>query len=249
MRWRCAVVAAVLWLGCFGGCAGGAASAGPAARTVTHLTFSYQGTGYPYLVFTPSAYDGKTALPALLLLHGAHGRGEDMLQLWQGFADAHGILLVAPTFPLTAEFEELTPKLLPELMDTVGRTWKLDTRRLYLFGYSAGGYSTFTAATRASTYFAAAAVFACIIAPDYDHIVDEAKRKTPMAIYIGDRDQAFSVKQTRRTRDLLLAHGFPVRYEEIANQDHNYAAASERVNADAWGFMSGYELPDAAAAR
>lgn len=243
LRWLVAVALTA------GSLIGYAATAEPAARTVAHLGFSYRGVGYPYVVFTPSGYDGKTALPALLLIHGAHGRGEDMLGLWQRFADSHGIVLVAPTFPLTAEFEDMVPKLLPELMETVGRTWKLDARRMYVFGYSAGGYSTFTAATGASTYFAAAAVFACIISPDYDHIVAEAKRKIPIAIYIGDRDQAFSVRQTRRTRDLLISHGFPVRYEEIADQDHNYAAASERVNADAWAFMSGYRLPGGASSQ
>ena len=217
-------------------------SAVPARNSVTQLKFSYGGTTYDYLVYTPAKYDAKQVFPVLLLLHGAHGKGADMLGLWRTFADEHSIVVVAPTFPLTAEFEEQVPKLLPELIDTVGRTWKLNAQRRYIFGYSAGGYSTFTAATRTSNYFAGAGVFACIITPDYEHIVGEAKGKTPIAIYIGDHDQAFRLWQTRRTRDLLEQHGFPVHYVELQNQDHNYGAASVKVNADAWNFLSQYSL-------
>ena len=33
--------------------------------------------GAPYRLFVPAAYDGKTALPLVLYLHGGAGRGRD----------------------------------------------------------------------------------------------------------------------------------------------------------------------------
>jgi len=93
------------------------------------------------------------------------------------------------------------------------------------------------------TSLAAAGVFADVISPDYDWIVTKAKRKTPIAIYIGDSDPAFTFAQTRRTRDLLESHGFPVHYVEIPYQNHNYGAASATVNPDVWNFVSRYTLP------
>jgi dipeptidyl aminopeptidase/acylaminoacyl peptidase len=128
-------------------------------------------------------------------------------------------------------------------MDTVKQSWHFDPHRAYVFGYSAGGYSTFDAATLDSTYFASAGVFAAIITPDYYSIITQAQRKTPIAIYIGDHDQFFTLAQTRATRDVLVANGFTVHYVELPNQDHNYAAASAQVNSDAWNFMSQYSLP------
>lgn len=234
-------------LTCSAGCRDVVATASataPTPRKVAKLQFSYQGTSYRYLVFTPSGYDGKHAMPALLVIHGAGGDGSYMLDAWRSFADKHGIVLVAPTFPLTVKFEDMVPKLLPDLMNTVSRTWMIDAQRIYLFGYSAGGYSTFSAALLASRYFAAAGVFGCIITRDYDHIVSEAERKTPIAIYFGENDPSFKLEQVLRTRDLLQARGFPVHYVEIVNQDHNYEAASPRVNPDVWAFMSQYELPE-----
>ena len=205
-------------------------------------SFTFQGVEYPNVVRLPSGYDGSHPLPAILLLHGAHGKGQDMIDLWKSFADSHQVILVAPTLPLDAEFEKLVPRLFLALMESVRQKSNIDPKRIYVFGYSAGGYVTFDAATLASTYFAAAAVFADIIAPEYYPIIQQAQRKTPIAIYLGDHDQFFSVKQAQATRDRLIANGFPVHFVVIPNQDHNYAAASAFVNNDAWKFMSQYSL-------
>lgn len=214
----------------------------PIPGTVTQRTFSFAGATYNYSVFTPSHFTSQQALPAFLLIHGSGGKGRDMINLWQSFADQHAIILVAPTFPLDERFEKDVPQLYPQLMETVRQTWHFDPHRVYVLGYSAGGYSTFDAALLTS-YFAAAGVFAGIITRDYEHVVTKAKRKTPIAIYIGDHDQFFSLKQTRRTRDLLEKNGVVVHYVEIPNQDHNYGAAAATVNPDVWKFMSQYTLP------
>ncbi|MEO8725193.1 MAG: dienelactone hydrolase family protein [Acidobacteriaceae bacterium] len=215
----------------------------PAARSVTQQSFTFAKVTYRYLVFTPSGFSSAKQLPVLLLIHGAGGRGRDMLDLWQSFAEKKGIILVAPTFPLDARFETLVPKLYPQLMDSVKQSWHFDAHRVYIFGFSAGGYSTFDAATLDSTYFAAAGVFAAIITPGYYSIVTQAQRKTPIAIYIGDHDQFFTLAQTRATSDILRAHGFTVHYMELTNQDHHYGAISTQVNSDAWRFMCQYSLP------
>ena len=116
--------------------------------------------------------------------------------------------------------------------------WNVDVTRRYLFGYSAGGYFVYDAALLSANYFAAAAIFASVIQPDYDGIVAQAQRKTSIAIYLGDHDQYFTVAQGRRTRDLLVAAGMDVRYVELAGQSHDYGVAAASVNADAWAFMS-----------
>lgn len=215
----------------------------PGTVSQQNFTFSGNGATYPYLVFTPTAWTAEKKMPVLLLIHGAGGTGSDMLSLWQAFADQQGIILVAPTFPLDAQWETFVPQLFPALMDTVKQSLHFDPNRVYVFGYSAGSYSTFDAATLSSNYFAAAGVFAGVITPDYDYIVAAAARKTPIAIYIGDQDQYFTLAETRRTRDLLLTNGFPVHYVEIPNQDHNYPAVSGYVDSDVWAYMSQYSLP------
>jgi predicted esterase len=83
-----------------------------------------------------------------------------------------------------------------------------------------------------------------VIYPKYDWILDRAKRKTPIALYIGDRDEFFPLALARRTRDILQAAGFPLHYVELPGHDHDYHAVAEQVNRDAWAFLSQYSLPD-----
>ena len=216
----------------------------PVANSISaQQNFSFHGATYPYWVFTPSAFNRHSQLPVVLLLHGGGGHGLDMIGAWQSFASQQGIILVAPTFPYSAQFETTVPQLFPQLMDAVRQSWNFDAHHVYVFGVSAGGYLCYDAATLVSTYFTAVGVFAAIITPDYDSIVTRAVRKTPVAIYIGDHDQFFTLAQTRSTRDLLLAHGFPVHYVEFPNLGHDYGAVSAQVNQDFWSYASSYALP------
>jgi poly(3-hydroxybutyrate) depolymerase len=253
--WACILIVAGI-LGCGGYSAKPNSTqptpAPPAAPTssdpsVAARNLQFQGAIYPFFVFVPSSCT-VIECPAILLAHGAGGNGLDFLEIWKRVADQNGIILLAPTLPLdssqiTANTETKVPQLFPQLVEATKGEWKIDARRVYLFGYSAGGYTIYDAAMLDSTYFAAAGVFAAVITPDYDWIVQKATRKTPIAIYIGGSDQLFSLADARRTRDLLLSNGFTVHYVEIPHQDHNYGAVSGQVNTDVWTFMSQYSLP------
>jgi len=201
-------------------------------------TASCGGADYRYLL-VPAARRG----PALVLLHGAGDRPESMIAAWQAFAVRRGIVLVAPVLPRVTAFEAAAPRVLRCVVEDARGATPIDRRRVYLFGHSMGGYLAYDAATLASDYFAAAAVHAMGIAPEYDWVVDSARRRTPMAIYIGDRDPFVPLAGVRRTRDLLVAHGFRVHYVELRNHDHDYFAMSDWINADAWAFLRRQRLP------
>jgi len=253
---RClCVLLAVLAVGCGGGGGGGGSAAsvasvqpiGPSFPQVPGLAqrqVEFQQTAYPFYVFVPASYDGSRALPAILLIHGGGGNGPDTISAWRTFAQQNGVVLVAPTLPLGGSFETtVVPSLYPLIMDAARGEWRIDARRIFLFGISAGGYTVFDAGTFDAQYFAAGAVFAAVITPEFDYIVQKAARKTPFAIYIGDQDEFFTVAQAQRTRDLLQSNGFPVRLVIYPNLHHDYGAVADQVNADAWNFFTQYPLP------
>ena len=199
----------------------------------------FQKVIYPFYVFVPSSLNGTHSAPALLLIHGGGGDGPGMIALWKNFAETNGIILIGPTLPLGGNFETaVAPQLYPMIMDAARGEWKIDGKRMYLFGISAGGYTVFDASMFDSQYFTAGGVFAAVITSDYDWIVQKAARKIPLAIYIGDHDQYFTVAQAQSTRDLLVANGFPVSLTIFPNLDHNYGAIANTVNADVWTFFS-----------
>ena len=204
----------------------------------------FQQTVYPFYIFVPSSSNQTQPAPAILLIHGGGGKGPDLINAWRRFAEQQGIILVGPTLPLGGNFETaVAPQLYPLIMDAVRDEWNVDAKRIYLFGVSAGGYTVFDAGMFDSTFFAAGGVFAAVIASDYDWILQRATRKIPIAIYIGDHDEFFTVAQAQGTRDLLAGNGFPVQLTIFPNLGHDYGAVASTVNADVWNFFSQITLP------
>jgi poly(3-hydroxybutyrate) depolymerase len=230
--------ASVFLLGC-GTASRPATAQFPQVAGLAQRQVQFQQIVYPFYVFVPSSYDGTRPLPAVLLIHGGGGNGPDLIGAWKNFAEQNGIVLVGPTLPLGGAFETaVAPQLYPMIMDAARGEWNVDGARIYLFGVSAGGYTVFDACMFDSQYFAAGGVFAAVITPGYDWILQRATRKIPVAIYIGDHDEFFTVAQAQSTHDLLAANGFPVKLTIFPNLDHNYGAVADTVNADVWHFFS-----------
>ena len=214
------------------------------ARDVESRTVRCAGGGYRYLLFDPAPGKAAEPMPAILLLHGSGDQPENFLPAWKTLARQQNIVLIAPELPLLPAFEDVAPQVFRCLVEDSKTTTNIDPARVYIFGHSMGGYLAFDAAMFASQYFAAVAVHADHIGDQYTDIVDKATRKTPIALYIGDHDQFFTVKQVEQTRDLLLRKHFPVHYVELKHHDHNYYAISDRINQDAWRFLSQQRLPN-----
>ena len=198
-------------------------------------TLPFQNKRYTYALFQPAGDRN----PAILLLHGAGGMGRDMLDLWKPFAQAHGITLIAPDMPRELAFEAIAPDFFRALVDAVNA---IDRNRVYVFGYSMGGYLAYDAAMFGSDYFAAVGVYANCIAPEYLSIVKSAKRKIPIAIYAGVRDEMIPIASVRATRDFLEQRAFPVHYREFARNGHDYGTVAKDVNADVWEFFERVKL-------
>src|SRR5208283_119617 len=200
------------------------------------------GSEQTYILSTPLPNKDQP-LPTVVLLHGAGDKALNMLDAWKHFAAKHKIVLLAPDLPRDPKFEDAAPQIFRCVVEDAKQQVPIDPARVYLFGNSMGGYLAYDAAMFESEYFAAIAVHAMRIADDYAWIVTRARRKTPIAVYIGDHDQFFSQDNVRKTRNLLRKAGFPVHYVELENHDHNYYALSDEINEDAWGFLKGNSLP------
>lgn len=194
---------------------------------------------FRYVLLVPGNTAEATPMPAVLLLHGAGDSPEPMVEAWRKIAAAERIVLIAPALPREERFESMAPAVFECVVEDAKKAAAIDPARVYIFGNSMGGYLTYDAAMLRSEYFAAAAVHAMQISPEYDWIVTKARRKMPIAIYIGDRDPLVPVEGVRRTRDLLIRNGFTVHYKELQGHDHNYYAVNESVNRDAWEFLRG----------
>lgn len=131
----------------------------------------------PFEVFVPSSYDGSTAMPLIILLHG-FGASGDIQEAYfqvQPLAESRGFLYVhldgtlnqiGRTFwnatdgccGVASEVDDVGYIL--SVIDSVGETYEVDPKRVYVMGHSNGGFMSYRLACEAADRFAAIASLA-----------------------------------------------------------------------------------------
>lgn len=106
--------------------------------------------------------------------------------------------------------------LLDTLRAELGKSGSVDPARVYVFGYSQGGYMAFRYAKEASSDLACAAVVA---AADPGGTPKAFARKLPFVLQIGSGD--YAIQNARSSKDALMAAGHEVQYNEIAGAGHS----------------------------
>ncbi|WP_041855400.1 alpha/beta fold hydrolase [Candidatus Korobacter versatilis] len=202
------------------------------AADVSHVKANCKGAHYDYVLFST----GYEMQPAILLLHGAGGSPDSMIEAWAAFAKKNGIALIAPSLPRDEKFEGVAPAVFHCVLDDALTHAKFDAKKVYVFGYSMGGYLAFDVITLDAESYAGGAIFANGVEDQYASIFDQAKRKVPVALYIGDADRVYPIAQTRRTQKMLQARGYTLHYRELPKADHDYFAFADEINAETWKF-------------
>jgi poly(3-hydroxybutyrate) depolymerase len=205
------------------------------------------GTGrdaHTYYLYVPEKAEPGPA-PLLVLLHGSGRNGMSLVDPWLPFAKSEGVVLVAPdaSDPQAWRFPQEGPDFFHDLIETVAAAHKnVDTRRVYVFGHSAGAIQGLDLGVLEPDYFAAVAVHAGVVSPEMVPLLDRPTRKIPLAIWIGTKDPLFPLDAVRRSRDLLTQHGFPVQFTEIPNHTHDYYSTSAQTNREVWAFLQQQRL-------
>lgn len=192
-----------------------------------------------YYYFIPQSAASSKAAPLLLLLHGSGHNGRLLLEHWKDVAEKEGIILVGPDAanPVSWSTKNDPPAFLRDVIDDISRKAPVDPQRVYVFGHSAGAKFGLIMAMAESRYFAAAAVHAGLIPPQVEHLIADAERKIPVAIWSGTQDRSVPFPEAKGTADALKADGFPVEFHSMEGHNHNYYAVSAEVNRAAWQFL------------
>lgn len=205
-------------------------------------TFEFAGKSRTYSVFIPSS---EGPLPAVVLLHGSGRNGQVMIDAWRDLASKEHFIIVAPDSfdPSGWSVKVDSPDFLHAVVEQVEAKHAVDTSRIYLFGHSAGAVHALVFAVIDSHYFAATAAHAGALPPGYEKpIFARVERRMRIAIWVGDRDQFFSVNAVTASKRLFEANGFDVKLTVIPDHDHNYYLVSDQVNAQAWEFLKKAQL-------
>ncbi len=219
-------------------------AASAATSKITRESLESQGKKRAYYLYVPDSIKAEKPAPLVLMLHGSGRNGSLLVEKWRDLADKEGIILAGPDAQDSSHWsmQEDNPEFLHDVVEAVKAKCPVNPRRVYLFGHSAGATFGLYMSLLESEYFAAAAVHAGALTKEDDSLLDYAKRKIPLAIYVGTKDQGYPLADVRATRDMLNRRGFSVQLTEIPNHDHNYYMIAKEVNARAWNFLNQYEL-------
>lgn len=145
-------------------------------------TTEVDGDTREYIVHVPAGYDPRRSTPVVLLLHGAGGTGENSHETsgWKELGEAETILTVFPTalvycYTNWQGVERNAPRwhslndfifcdgqtlkddvaFLRRVIAELGRNYNVDTKRIYMVGFSSGGQMTSRCALEMSDLLAA----------------------------------------------------------------------------------------------
>ncbi|MDH3223008.1 MAG: prolyl oligopeptidase family serine peptidase, partial [Gemmatimonadota bacterium] len=200
------------------------------------------GQEYGYQVYVPRAYDGSTAWPVTLFLHGAGERGDNGLAQTQGGLgrairlnpDRWPTLVVFPQVPEDMSWQGTPGEVALAALEATIDGYRVDESRVYLTGLSLGGNGTWYLAYHHPDRFAALVAVCGFVdfSPRLPHFLPESTpnpyvglaeriKHIPIWIVHGDADSVVPVEESRRMAEALQAAGAEVHYEELVGVNHN----------------------------
>jgi poly(3-hydroxybutyrate) depolymerase len=216
-----------------------------ASDKVVKEVFTSQNKKRAIYLFVPESIKSGTPAPLLIVLHGSGRNGLTLVDKWKDLAATEGIIVVGPDSLDPAVWNSPTdgPDVLRDLVESIKSRYAINPRRVYLFGHSGGAVFALYMSLLESKYFAAAAIHAGAISKN-DPVIAVAKRKTPIAMFIGTKDRLFPLEAVRGTRDDLKKQGFTVELTEIPGHDHWYYNLAPKINQNAWDFLRKHQLSE-----
>jgi phospholipase/carboxylesterase len=179
-----------------------------------------------FSLYVPETWDGETAMPLVVALHGGSGHGRDFLWTWLRDARSRGVLLLSPTargrtWSLMGG-EDVDAPALGEMVDFVKGNYPVDDTRVLLTGMSDGATYTYFYGLREGTPFTHLAPACGILHPvPLAYGLVHARDRRIYLIH-GALDWMFPLQSAHMGRDALVGAGARVVYREIDDLSHTY---------------------------
>jgi polyhydroxybutyrate depolymerase len=180
-------------------------------------TLMSEGDERTYLLHVPPSYEAETPVPLLLMLHGRGGTGKDIAELtnFSDLADENNFIVVYPEgldnqwnyvkdVPGYRGMTQDDTAFLLALLDEVSSQYSVDEDRVYVAGFSNGGFMTQRLACDAPERFAA---FASVAAAGFGGMPEVCQTPSPLSILLmhGTLDAVIPWQGVVRGNSYMLA--------------------------------------------
>jgi phospholipase/carboxylesterase len=181
-----------------------------------------------FSVYVPEHWDGETAMPLVVALHGGSGHGRDFLWSWVADARSRGVLLMAPTARdrtwSIMTMDDVDADGIKQMIEGVAARYPIDRSRVLLTGMSDGAtYALLNGLRDAETPFTHLAP-ACGVLHPFLLAGNGLQHAAGRPIYMihGMLDWMFPLATAHIGRDALQDAGARLVYREIEDLSHTY---------------------------
>ena len=161
--------------------------------------------------------------PLLVYLHGKNGDVMTAEQPWQAniFSsednyDDRPCFIIAPQNPDQMGWKDAKAEGVVNIVKQLIENLPIDPNRIYLTGYSMGGYGTFHILANEPELFAAGVPVAGGANPN----TAASFKGVPVWVFHGAKDATVPVAQSQKIVEALKAEGAEVKYTEYPDGDH-----------------------------
>lgn len=190
----------------------------------------------PFALYVPSSLTANSTL--VILLHGRPQTETEILSspYFRKLADSTGTIVAAPYGRGLYDFAPPADDEVYQVTDEVGAAFHISSQRVFLVGYSMGGFSVFKIGPRHPRYWAAIMCIAGSILNSNAEAVRTAFQKTPIYVITGEKDQSIPPSYPKRTAAYLASVGIPTGLYEEPSGTHYLATLLPALSA-AWHDM------------
>jgi predicted peptidase len=204
-----------------------------------------------YGVYVPTGYDGRSATPLVIALHGL-GSGVMYMMEYSNLvelAEEHGYLIASPmgynprgwyggrgpgnefnsrrADPGPENLGELSELDVMAVLGIMRKDFNVDERRIYLIGQSMGGGGTWHIGSKYPDIWAALAPMAPAVYRSPDELV--SARDLPVMVVMGDADEAVDVNVTRQWVAKMEDLEMDYEYIEVPGGTH-FSAGRDNID-------------------
>jgi predicted esterase len=165
----------------------------------------------------PENYDPQKSYPLIIALHGRGGNPRIFLNTWKPIIDSLKYILACPQGPVEVGNDiyswdapsQVNEELLMKVLDTVKKTYNIDSRKIILSGFSQGGYLTYLLGIRHHNFFKGLFPISGYFKITDSRIDIEAAEGSDIRIYavIGNYDDPAFIESNKNAETILNYYG------------------------------------------
>jgi predicted peptidase len=205
----------------------------PSPGQIGFDSFEAETMAHEFVIQLPPAYSNGDRWPLIVFLHGSGERrndvtirhGQDVLR------QRLPAIVAAPTCLPSCGW---APDAVAKLIQCIALGYHVDRNRIYLVGYSMGGYGAWETAA------AHPELFAAIVPISGGGDPDKAKQQTRLAIWAfhGENDKAVAVEESQRMIQAVRRAGGEPRLTILPKEGHGICGAvCDRTDLWEWLFQ------------